>query len=81
MQGQGDGASMWSVVSTGCAGPGVSWVVQAKVSPHLCFAWGHLASAIKQSEMAASCAGLEDSQAKPSCESRLVAPSARSGAT
>ena len=31
---------MW--LSTGCTGPGVSWVVQAKVSPHLRFAWGTL---------------------------------------
>ena len=29
-------------VSTGCVGPGVSQVVQTKVSPHLCFAWGTL---------------------------------------
>ena len=29
-------------LSTGCAGPGVSLVVQAKVSPHLCFIWGTL---------------------------------------
>ena len=28
-------------LSTGCTGSGVSWVVQAKVSPDLCFAWGH----------------------------------------
>ena len=31
--------------------------------------------------MAATCAGLGDSQAKPSCESRLVAASARPGTT
>ena len=27
-------------LSTGCAGPGVSLVVQAKISPHLFFAQG-----------------------------------------
>ena len=32
---------------------------------------------LKQFEMAATCAGLGDSQAKPSCEHRLAAASAR----
>ena len=36
---------------------------------------------IKQPEMAVTCAGLGDSQAKPSCESRVATASARSGAT
>ena len=49
------------------------------VSPHLCFARGTLPE-LKQSEMAATFAGLGDSQAKPHCESRLAAASARSGA-
>ena len=71
MQGQGGGAPTCS---------GVSWVVEGKVSPHLCFAQGHSAWGIKQSEKAATCAGLGDSQAKPSCESRLDAASARLGA-
>ena len=31
------------LLSTGCAGPDVSQVVQAKVSPHLCSAWGYFA--------------------------------------
>ena len=53
--------------------------MQAKVSPHLCSAQGYPALAIKQSEMAAICAGLGDSQAKPSCESRLAAASVGPG--
>ena len=48
-----------SWVLTGWAGPGVSWVVQAKINPHLCFAWGCPARVIKQSEMAATVSGLE----------------------
>ena len=35
---------------------------------------------IKQSEMAAICAGLGGSQVKPSCESKLAAASAGPGA-
>ena len=56
-------------------------MVQAKVSPKLCFAWGYSALDIKQSVMAPTCAGLGDSQEKPSCESRLAAAGARSGTT
>ena len=67
-------------LSTGCTGSVVSQVVQAKISPHMCSALGHPAGAIKQSEMAASCAVLRDSQVRPCCESRLVAASARPGA-
>ena len=59
---------------------GVSQVVQAKVSPHLCFAQIHPARAVEQSEMAANCAGLGDSQAKITCESRLAAAIAGPGA-
>ena len=62
------------------SGPGVSQVVQVKASCHLRFALGHPAGAIKESEMAATCAGLVDSPVKPSCESRLVAASVGSGA-
>ena len=58
---------------------GFARVVQAKLSPQLCFAWGHPASGIKQSEMAATCAGLGDSQAKTNYESKLVAARARPG--
>ena len=65
-------------LSTGFSGPRVSWVVQAKVSPHLRFAWAH--PTCLQSEMAATHAGLGDSQAKPSSESRLDAASAGPGA-
>ena len=68
-------------MSSGCTGPGVSQVVQAKVSPYLYFARCHLVCAIKQSEMAASCVGLGDSQAKPSSESRLTAAGAGLGLT
>ena len=64
-------------LSTGCVGSGISWVVEYEVRPHLSFAQGHPAWAVKQSEMAATCARLRDSQEKPSCESRLVAASAR----
>ena len=61
-----------------CRGRGL--VVQTKVSLHLCFTQGHSACVIKQSEMVTTCAGLGDSQAKPSCESRLAAASAVPGA-
>ena len=47
----------------------------------MCFAQGNLTSAIKQSEMAITCAGLGDFQGKTSCESRLAAASAMSEAT
>ena len=67
-------------MSTECDGLGISQVVQAKVRPHLCFAWGHFAWAIKWSEVAATCAVLGGSQAKLSCESRLAVASARPGA-
>ena len=60
---------------------GVSRVVQAKVSPYLCFAQDHPSRAMKQSEMTATCAGLGNSLAKPSCESRLAAASAGPGVT
>ena len=66
---------------TGCTGSGVFWVVQAKISSHVCSSWVHPAWAIKQSEMASTCVGLGDSQVKPSYESRLAAPSARHQAT
>ena len=33
LQGEGGGALMWSVAVYYCVGPGVSWVVQGKVSP------------------------------------------------
>ena len=49
-------------LSTRCAG--VSCVVQAKVSPHLYFAWCHPAWAVKQSEMAATCAWRFPGEAK-----------------
>ena len=55
-------------------------MMQVKFSPDLCFAQGNPAGAIKQSEMAATCAGLGDTQAKPSCESRLAAASVEPGA-
>ena len=52
---------------------GVSRVVQAKVSPYLCFAQDNPSRAMKQSEMTATCVGLGDSRAKSSCVSRLAA--------
>ena len=45
------------------------------------FCWGHSAWGIKQPEMAATCARLGDSQAKPSCESRLTVASAGTEST
>ena len=48
-------------------------------APTCVFPPGHPAWAIKQFEMAATCAGLGDSQVKPSCESRLAAASAGPG--
>ena len=52
-----------------------------KVSPNLFSAWSHPARAIKQSEMAAICAGLGETQMKHGCESRLAAAHAGTGAT
>ena len=49
-------------------------MVLAKVSPNLCSAPGHPTSAIKQSEMAATCAGLGDFQVKLGSESKLLVP-------
>ena len=72
-QGQGGQAPVWSVA--------VHWVHwpfsfpggagQGQPTPVLCP--GHPAGAIKQSEMATTCAGLGDSQVKPSCDSNLGA--------
>ena len=76
MQGLVGGTPVWSV-----AGSVISPIVQAKASPNLCSAQGYPARAIKQSEMAATCAWLGDSQAKPSCESRLAAANGGRGAT
>ena len=64
---------MWSVAAHWESGPGVSWVVWVKTSPHLCSALGHLASAIKQTEMAATFSRLGDSQVNLSCEFMLAA--------
>ena len=80
MQGQGGSALMWFVA--------VHWVHWPwdfpggtdRGQPPLCFAQDQPASTVNQSEMAATCAGLGDSQVKPSCESRLVAASAGPGA-
>ena len=44
-----------------------------KSQPPLMFCLGPPTSAIKQSEMAATCAGLEGSQVKPSYEPKLAA--------
>ena len=60
---------------------GLPRMIQAKVSPNLSFSQGHCAWAIKQSEMAATCAGFGDSQAKPSGKFSLAAASAGPGAT
>ena len=38
MQGQGGGALMWSIAVHWVHWPGVSKVLQAKISLHLCFA-------------------------------------------
>ena len=80
VQGQGGSALKWPI--------GVHWVHWPQGFPggtgqgqfQLCFAHICPTWAIKQSEMAATCAGLRDSQAKPSCESRLAAASFRPGA-
>ena len=64
MQGQGGGALMWSVAVHWVHWTWVSWVGQAKVSPHLYFVQGHLACVIKQTEVAATCAGLGYFQVK-----------------
>ena len=52
-----------------------------QVQPHMYSAQGHPAWPIEQSEMAATCVGLGDSQAKPSFESWLAAAIAVPGAT
>ena len=80
MQGQGGDTPTWSV-----AIHSVCWLWGFPGGADQCqpppeFAQGHPTGAIKQSEMAATCAGLGDSQVKPSCESRLAAARARPGA-
>ena len=73
MQGQGAGTPAWSVAS--------HWVLSLwgflgdadQGQPPAVFCPGTPAWPIKQSEMAATCSGLGDSQAKPSYESRLAA--------
>ena len=57
-------------------------MVQGKVSsPTPVFCPGPPCLSLKQYEMVATCAGLGDSQLKPSYESRLVASGAGPGAT
>ena len=80
-RGRVEGLQLGLKLCSGLTGPGVSWAVHTKISPHLCFVWGHCAIAIKQSEMAATCAGFGDSQAKPSGKFSLAAASAGPGAT
>ena len=71
---------MWSVVIHWVLGSEVSWEVEAKVSPNFCSAGATLPEQIKQSEMAAMCAGLGGYQSKPSYGSRLAAASVGPGA-
>ena len=78
MHGQGGGAPAWSIA--------VHWVrwplgflgseEQGQLPP--AFFLGPPCIAIKQSGMVSTCAWLGDSQAKPSCESKLAVDSARS---
>ena len=81
MQGQGGGAPVWSVaihwVQRLWAAPG--GIGQGQPPPM--FVPGYSDLSIKQSEVVATCAGLGDSQVKPSCESRLTATSDMLGAT
>ena len=77
MKKQGGSAPTWSVA--------INWVLwpwsfpgtagQGQAPPM--FSLGLLC--LKQSELAATCAGLGESQAKPSCDSNLAAASARPG--
>ena len=77
MQGQGAGAPTWSVA--------VHWVhwpwgfpgSAGQGQPPPVFCLGPPCLSLKQSEVAATFAGLGDSQEKPICESRLAAASAR----
>ena len=80
MQEKGGGALMWSV-----AVHRVHWLWGFKGGagqgqPASVFCLGPPCLSYKAIEKAAICAGLGDSQAKPSCESRLAAASAWSGA-
>ena len=56
-------------------------MAQAKFGNHLYVVQSHPDCSIKHSEMSATYPGLGDSQAKPSCESRLDAASAMPGLT
>ena len=78
MQGQRGGALMWSVVVHFLGFPKRKWswgfpggAGQGKSLP-VVFPGPHC-WAIKQSEVAATCAGLGDSQMRPSCECDLAA--------
>ena len=67
-------------MSTGCAGSGISQVEEGQGQlPYVLP--GATLHELKQSEMVGTCAGLGDSQAKPSCESGLAAASAMTVAT
>ena len=80
MQGQNGGAATWSVAAHWVPWPWsfLGGAGHSQAPPVFCL--GPPCLAIEQSEMAATCARLGDSQVKPSCESRLAAASAKPGA-
>ena len=66
---------------TRCNGSGASQEVEAKVS-HSCVLPGSSGHDLQSDlQVATTCAGLGGAQVKPSCEPRLIADSARPGAT
>ena len=81
MQRQGGGALTCSVAVHWVYWPCGSLCVTGQGQPLPVFCLRPPCLSIKQSEMVATYAGLRDSQAKPSCESRLAVASTQPGAT
>ena len=79
MQGQGVGATKWSVAVQWVGWPWCFLGGGSQGQPPLVFFLQTPHLSCKQSEMAATCAGLRDSQVKPHCEFRLAVPSAGFG--
>ena len=73
MHGQGGDPLTWSVAIQCVSCPWCFLCGAGQGQPPPVFCLGHSAWAVKQSEMAANCAGLGDSQAKPNCDSNLAA--------
>ena len=80
MQGQGSVAPTWSIAVHCVCWPWGYLGVAGQGQPPPEFYPRPPCLSMKQSAMVATCAGVRDSQVKPTCEPRLAAASARPGA-